>query len=304
MRPAARPVPRRDRGFTLVEIAIALFFIALILGGLLVPLTTQIEQRKTSDTQKTLEEIKEALVGFAVANARLPCPASATSNGVESFCTNGGTGACGAELPVPPNNTPGHGRCFSQYNGYAPAITLGLQAAVVQPATLGRPLTDPPQSGYAIDAWGTPIRYAVTTANLIIGVPQYDFTVTNGMRSRSMAALAPDLHVCARSTGITATGCGTATDLTGSTTGSWAPAVIYSLGPNWAAGGNLTPASPTPPYTDEAANPNPNSTNNDQVFVSRERSGSSHPGGEFDDIVTWLSMNVLYSRMVSAGRLP
>jgi prepilin-type N-terminal cleavage/methylation domain-containing protein len=304
MRPVVLSLPRRDRGFTLIEIAIALFIITLILGSLLVPLTTQVAQRKTSDTQKTLEDIKEALVGFAVSNGRLPCPASATSNGVESFCTNGGAGACGTELPVPPNDTPGHGRCFSPYNGFAPAITLGLQAAVVPPATLGRPWTDPPQSGYAIDAWGTPIRYAVTTANLLTGVPQYDFTAPNGMRSRGMAALAPDLHVCESSTGITATDCGTAKDLTGSTTVKWAPAVIYSLGLNWATGGNLTPPSPTPPYTDEAANPNPNSANNDQVFVSHVRSGSSNPNGEFDDIVTWLSKNVLYSRMVSAEQLP
>ncbi len=273
-RPGA--LPRRARGFTLIELAIALFIITLVLGSLLVPLTTQIAQRKTSDTQKTLEEIKDALVGFAVSNGRLPCPASATSNGVESFCTSGGMGACGLELPVPPNNPPAHGRCVSPYDGFAPAITLGLAATDAQ--------------GYAIDAWGTRIRYAVTTANLITGVPQYDFTAPNGMRSRGMAVLAPDLHVCARSTGITATACGTATDdLTGSTTVSWAPAVIYSLGLNAAATAGA----------DEAAN-----LNGDQVFVSRVRSDPGTVSGEFDDIVTWLSKNVLYSRMVSAGQLP
>jgi hypothetical protein len=28
------------------------------------------------------------------------------------------------------------------------------------------------------------------------------------------------------------------------------------------------------------------------------------PNGELDDLVTWLSPSVLFSRMVSAGRLP
>lgn len=54
--------------------------------------------------------------------------------------------------------------------------------------------------------------------------------------------------------------------------------------------------------TDEAANPNPNSANNDQVFVSHPRSAAA--GNEFDDIVVWLSPDVLYNRMVAAGQLP
>ncbi len=75
-------------GFTLVELAIAMFVIALLLGGLLVPLATQVEQRRISDTQKYLEEIKEALIGFAVANSYLPCP-DTTGDGVADPTTPG-----------------------------------------------------------------------------------------------------------------------------------------------------------------------------------------------------------------------
>lgn len=241
------------RGFSLIELAVVLVVITIFLSAILVPLTTQVAQRKTSDTQKTLEEIREALLGFAIANGRLPCPASSTSNGVESPI---GGGAC---TPSPP------------YNGYVPAATLGLQATDSQ--------------GYSIDAWGTRIRYAVTTANTSA------FTTSNGMRTAGMAALAPDLYVCPTSTGITATNCGTGNAyLTNS-----AVAVIYSLGPNYATGGT---------GADETANPNPNSTNNDAVFVYHVRSDSVAANGEFDDIVIWLSANVLFSRMVSAGQLP
>ena len=255
----------RARGFTLVELAIALFIITLVLSSFLVPLTTQIAQRKIGDTQKTLEDLKEALLGFAVANGRLPCPASATSNGVEAFCTSATPAACGAELLAVQT----HGRCAAQYNGFAPGATLGLAATDAQ--------------GYAIDAWGARIRYAVTAS---ASANVSTFTSPNGMRNITLPALAPDLFVCASSTVVTAVNCGTAQTLTNS-----APAVIFSLGPNATTGGGAG--------ADEAQN-----LNNTQVFVSRVRSDPGSAGGEFDDIVTWLSENVLYNRMVAAGQLP
>jgi prepilin-type N-terminal cleavage/methylation domain-containing protein len=270
MRPIASP--QREGGFSLIEVAVALFIIAIFLGGILVPLTTQVAQRKTSDTQKALEDVKEALIGYAMAHGRLPCPASSTSRGFESFVG-----------PVV-----GASACTNSYNGFVPAETLGLQATVVSAATLGRPPTDPPQSGYAIDAWGTPIRYAVTTSN---NNAFTTFTPTMGMRYMTMPFLTPDLSVCAASPGSgVQTTCNAATVLVSS-----APAVIYSLGPNAMTTGVAG--------VDEAAN-----LNVDQVFVYHVRSDvtdlSINPNGQFDDIVTWLSANALYSRMVSAGQLP
>src|SRR5687768_18621141 len=88
---------RRQSGFTLIEIAIAAFIIALLLGSLLVPLATQVEQRQISDTEKILAEIRDALVGFAVANGYLPCPdknagvagAGTANDGVEDVTAAG-----------------------------------------------------------------------------------------------------------------------------------------------------------------------------------------------------------------------
>lgn len=164
---------KKASGFTLVEIAIVLLIIGLLLGGMLMPLTAQMEQRRISETQKALDEINQALLGFAIANDRLPCPASPTSNGVES--------------------PSGGGTCTNPHDGFIPAVTLGLQQTDSQ--------------GYMVDAWGMPqnrIRYAVTTAN------GNAFTTTGGMRTITMSTLAPDLRVCASATGITATTCGTA----------------------------------------------------------------------------------------------
>ena len=68
-----------NHGFTLIEIAVALFIITIVLGSILIPLTTQVEQRKISDTRKALDEIREALIGFALINGRLPCPDTDTN---------------------------------------------------------------------------------------------------------------------------------------------------------------------------------------------------------------------------------
>lgn len=61
-------------GFSLIELAVVLVIIGLMLGGLLVPLGTQIESDKRKENAATLESIKDALIGFAIINQRLPCP--------------------------------------------------------------------------------------------------------------------------------------------------------------------------------------------------------------------------------------
>jgi type II secretory pathway pseudopilin PulG len=66
--------PSRSAGFSLIELAMVLFIISLVVGGLLVPLSTQLEARQRNDTQARLEEIREALIGYALINGRLPCP--------------------------------------------------------------------------------------------------------------------------------------------------------------------------------------------------------------------------------------
>lgn len=59
-------------GFSLIELAMVLLIISLLLGGLLVPLATQMESRQRSDAEQQLDRIKEALIGFAIVNGRLP----------------------------------------------------------------------------------------------------------------------------------------------------------------------------------------------------------------------------------------
>ena len=76
------------RGFTLIELSVVVLVITLLLGSLLIPLATQVEQRNMSETQKRLQEIKEALIGFAIANGRFPCPAIGTGASTDSGVRN------------------------------------------------------------------------------------------------------------------------------------------------------------------------------------------------------------------------
>ena len=80
--PAMKRVQASSRyvtGFSLVEMAIVLAIITLLLGGLLPTLSAQRGSQHISETRKQLEEIQQALVGYAIANGRLPCPASTSS---------------------------------------------------------------------------------------------------------------------------------------------------------------------------------------------------------------------------------
>jgi len=121
----ARPSP----GFTLTELAVVLVVVALVLGGLLSPLATQMDVRMTAETRKDLADIREALLGFAVINGRLPCPAAATI----------ASGVAGAGLEAAHD---AGGNCPNA-SGVVPWVTLGV------PET---------------DAWGQRYSYRVTPA--------------------------------------------------------------------------------------------------------------------------------------------
>jgi len=255
--------------------AVVLLIVALLLGGLLPTVSSQVEQKHRNDTRKQLEEIQQALVGFAIVNGRLPCPASPNSNGLESFCNT--ATPCGGEAPTT-NPVPAHGRCFKPYDGFVPAATLGI--------------TPVDSNGYTIDGWNNRIHYAISTVNV---AAVYTFTAPNGMSSVGVSNLNPDLYVCASSPNpLTPTQtmtappwCGAANVLT-----SMAPAVIYSTGNN--SGGSADEMANANSFINLSGNPN---SYEDKVFVSHD------PTPTFDDIVIWISPNILVNRMVSAGKL-
>lgn len=228
--------------------AIVLAIVGLLLGGLLPTLSAQVESQRINETRKQLNEIQQALIGYAIVHGRLPCPASSTSNGMESFAGGGNAG---------------NGNCSNFYNGFVPAATLGITPLDAQ--------------GFAVDAWGNPVRYAATASN------SNAFTKTDGMSTTGISALAPNLLVClsASAAGFSGSSCGASNALTSD---PGVPALIYSTGKNGAVGGA---------GTDEQANLDGN-----RIFVSHT------PASDFDDLAIWLSPNTLLNRMVAVGKLP
>jgi prepilin-type N-terminal cleavage/methylation domain-containing protein len=65
---------KQGQGFSLVEIAIVLVILGFLIGSLLRPLAKKVEHDKIKLTQHSLEEIKQALLGYAVLHGCLPCP--------------------------------------------------------------------------------------------------------------------------------------------------------------------------------------------------------------------------------------
>jgi prepilin-type N-terminal cleavage/methylation domain-containing protein len=233
---------KTSRGFTLIEMAIVLVIITILIGGLAVPLSAQIQARRIAETQKILEEVKEALVGYAMTHKTaggkpyLPCPS---------------LGITGTESRI--------GAACANQSGLLPWVTLGVGSQ---------------------DAWGNRLLYATHDA------------VTNSSSGISSLPDSTWLQVCNSNTCF-------AGDLALNV-----PVVIVSHGPNGrgARNSNSNSIQAAPTGTDEIANKDGNN-----IFVSRTPYKPQNTGEanlEFDDLVTWISYNVLYPRVCPTGCPP
>jgi len=232
------PGIRGGHGFTLLEVMLVMLIVTILASGLIVPLSTQVAMRRHEETRRTLDDAREALLGFAAANGRLPCPATATSRGQESFAPGGSAAV---------------GNCSNFHDGFLPAASLGLAPLDAE--------------GFARDGWGTPanrVRYAVHGAGDAIGGVTNPLTRANGMRLATLDELGNAsgyLVICGTGAATTPAGCGPAVNqLT-----RRAAFVLLSLGAN--AGGQPRAGS------DESRN-----VDGDRVFVSHEFSDATGNG--------------------------
>jgi len=245
---------RRGRAFTLIEVMVVLLIAGLLAAGLSMPLAAQMQLRRIDETHRRLDEAREALLGFAASNGRLPCPATEISRGEERFA---------------PGGDAVNGQCERFHDGYLPAATLGLA-----------PLDE---EGFLRDAWGSRanrIRYAVP--GIPVGGVTSPFTRANGLQASGLAAIGAASHflfICAAGSPVAGGTCGPASNqLT-----RRAAFVLLSVGADTSA----------PSGGDSARN-----VDGSGIFVAREA------GPAFDDLVTWVPVAILASRLMAAGRLP
>lgn len=276
---------RRAPGFSLIELAVVMAIVALLLGTMMVTLSAQTEQRNTEDTRRRLDQARELLLTYALVKGRLPCPAryasaGSHSQGMESFCTSAATSSSSTCAGSETTTEQSHGTCSNHFDGYLPAATIGYQQ------------TD--GDGFAVDAWGNRIRYAVARTNVNCSgatMPPNSyttmFTSKTSLQGYGITCQPDDLLVCRSATGITSTTCGGGGNQIMSQ--SLVVALVLSTGKNGATGGGI----------DEAAN-----TNGDRVFVWHTPTPSTAANGEFDDVINWIPVGEFYGRLVSAGVLP
>lgn len=310
MRTARRSTPAY--GFTLIELAIVLAIIALLIGAMLFPLAGQMDYKNRLQTEKDMASIQEALLGFAAANGRLPCPADPT---LADGSAGAGEEATITDASVTPNNT--QCACGGISRNQATTVAKGgvscrttLQTVVsgVLPwATLGAPETD---------AWNRRFTYKVTTLFArsvnqpvdpaaipapLTDASGYNYNCPSADPTKSVAnPAAPSVNaaiaLCSRASLevlSTRTPVSPAVQIAGQL-----PAVLISHGKNGNCA-NLTNGAflPTPPVANQA--------DADQLMNCISTAANNVVSNiATDDLVQWISPAVLINRMIATGKLP
>ena len=245
---------KHSKGFTLVELSVAFVIIVLLLAGAMIPLSTQIDLRSVADTQRSMESVREAIIGFAQANGRLPCPANGNvaagvaGAGTELLAGNSCTATFGvvpwATLGVPETDSWARRFSYAVSPAFADAVALTTWNTRLNAYT-----TPPPGSlTQAVSSPASPQNQA----------PICDVAVALTSSSFALCSLG-DIAVFTRGD----------TNTNAQVSGAALPAVIISHGKNgfgaWQVNG--TRRNPIPVGNDEAANVNGNTQANPGGYI-------------------------------------
>jgi len=287
---------KMQNGFTLVEIAIVLLIVTILLGYTVALFPRQQELKQYREVDREMDEIIAAIVGFAQVNGRLPCPSSPDTAGVED---DGGTPPC------------------DFFGGFVPVNTLGISGKLNGDSLL-------------LDPWGNPYRYYVSNSDFppTVGNGIFDFVEAGEMRAVGLVDSDLDGYIdldglfliCDAAGGSTDDLCTGANEVFGNASGAGgpyagAPFVIVSHGKDWAepdpgvVGADQIENRGIKETGDAGMPPNGPTTNDywlkdvsagETTFVRRITGFAD----DFDDVVRWVSPNILYSKMIEAGQLP
>jgi len=254
-----------NKGFTLAEMAVAVVILALLLFGAMVPFSTQVDLRNVAETKRTMDSIKDAIIGFTQANGRLPCPA------------NGSIATGGANAGIE------QASCSATPYGVIPWVTLG----VPENDSWGRRFSYSVTPIFA-DAVGTTFGCTPTTTPTLSSFAFCSVgTLTVNTRSDSTRALTPV------GSGLTAVIISHGKNGFGGyiSNGTALPA---SPGADEIANANANHATALN-FVSRTQTPSASGCND---------ASTSQPYCEFDDLVVTISSSALIARAVAAGRLP
>jgi type II secretory pathway pseudopilin PulG len=303
------PKHQKMSGFTLVEMGMVMVILALILGGLLMPLSMQMELRSRQDTKETMDNIKEALIGFALTNGRLPCP-DFDGDGIEDTGTPPTVDAWNVSDTTPtvdevrrPTTACADATPANLYQGFLPFVSIGI----------GRQDNWVTRFTYSVSPEFTDIFnvWADSNANGSLDVAE---STVPALRSDTSLSSKGNIAISDRSAP------GVLNDLIGSAAApsTWsAAAVIISHGKNRFGGTDAFSGAAMPAAaanSDEFTNTS-TALNANNVSQKIARSPSPLNGGcddasagstfcEYDDMVDWIAPTILLNRMVAAGKLP
>ncbi len=294
-----RKIQQCEAGFTLVEIAIVLLIVTILLGYTVALFPRQQELKQYREVDRVMDEVIAAIIGFAQVNGRLPCPAIPNSAGKED---GGGDTNC--------NN----------FGGFVPVNTLGISGRLNADSLL-------------LDPWGNPYRYYVSSSDIEFAGGDFgkaDFVRAGEMREVGLVSTLDPDYIDLDGQFLICNAAGTSNDdlCTGADLVfgrpdadpplfyAGAPFVIVSHGKDWAEpdpgvvgadqienrGTKKTGDAGMPPNSPATANPYwlKDVDNGETTFVKRLTGFAD----DFDDVVRWVSPNILYSKMIEAGQLP
>ncbi len=301
---------RQQQGFTLIELAIVMLVLTILAAGVLVPLTTSIETRRVAETRNSMATIQDALIGYAMSHTTRTCtcvytgtildPTSTCSPSLCPTLTTTGTATLTLQprhyLPCP--DITGDGQEDRDATTNVCAIATSSNGNNNHPGWLPWVTLNLPET----DAWGSRYAYDVYLPYADVNV---GFSTT--LPPKPESPVAGELYVCNSS------GCPLPAPNPPPSPSPYlaiqAPATIMSYGPNGqgAFSANNKTWGSNPDQTsspDEYQNAVYGGSNNYRGYVSHPPAEASSSGGQFDDLLTWLSWPALVNRVCPAGGCP
>lgn len=259
------PCPRQQ-GFTLVELALVMGIVALLLGGLMVPVARMLEQKATATTQAALDTAQQAILGYALLNQRLPCPAAGSDGVASTYDTVNGCS---------PHPAPAFSDLADASWGYLPWATLGVSGA---------------------DAWGNRLRYTVSTP----------LTNTNSLTATQLRNSNLITITCTMQAIGNIPSCFSGTTSMQPATNATFVVYSHGKNGRGAVSmdGETNIAAP-PALSDEIQNlpdASTGTTASRRNFVFRFRTDATHAAGEFDDLMVWMPANLLAAKLLAAEK--